>query len=309
MSGAIGSRGVRLVLGFSPGSLSDHIARILRDALAEQLGAPVTIELTPGGNGIPAARAVAASAPDGATLFMATLGTHAIAPYLAVNPPYDPLRDFTCVSLVSRSPMLLACHPSVGANSVGELIERAQSVELTYATSAVGGAPHLAAELFQKLAGVTMRHVRYDQTGILYRDLEAGRVALSFNNIISMLPRCRSGKLRALGVSSNERSAIAPEIPTIAEAGVTGYEMTNWTGIAGPCGIPEATTGRLSAAVTATVRSERVSAALRAQGIIPCGGTSREFASFILGETEKWRPIVAHLSSGGDIIAETRSTT
>ncbi|MEO8442012.1 MAG: tripartite tricarboxylate transporter substrate-binding protein [Betaproteobacteria bacterium] len=300
MSGAIGSRGVRLVLGFSPGSLSDHIARILRDALAEQLGAPVTIELKPDRNGIPAARDVAASAPDGATFFMATLGTHAIAPYLAENLPYDPLRDFTCVSLVSRSPMLLACHPSIGVNSVAELIDRARSCELTYATSAVGGAPHLAAELFQQLAGVTMRHVRYDQTEMLYRDLEAGRVALSFNNIISMLPRCRSGKLRALGVSSRERSAIALDIPTIEESGVAGYEMSNWVGIAGPRGMDEATAARLGAAVAAAVRSERVSAALRAQGIIPCGGSSREFATFILAETEKWRPIVAQLRTASD---------
>src|SRR5205085_950469 len=177
---------------------------ILHDALAEQLGAAVTIELKPGHNGIPAAREVAASEPDGATLFMATLGTHAIAPYLSTDPEYDPLRDFTCISLVSRSPMLLACHPSVGVTSVAELIERARVSELTYATSAIGGAPHLAAELFQQLAGVTMRHMRYDQTEMLYRDLEAGRVALSFNNIISMLPRCRAGKLCALGVSSSE---------------------------------------------------------------------------------------------------------
>jgi len=303
------TRGVRLVLGFSPGSLSDHIARILRDALADEFGAPVTIELKPGHNGIPAAREVAESKPDGATLFMATLGTHAIAPYLSVNLPYDPLRDFTSVALVSRSPMLLACHPSVGADSVGELIERARSVELTYATSAVGGAPHLAAELFRRLAGVTMRHARYDQTEMLYCDLEAGRVDLSFNNIISMLPRCRSGKLRALAVTSRERSAIAPDIPTIEESGVAGYEMSNWVGIAGPCGIPEATVSRLSAAITAVVRSERVSAELRAQGIIPCGGTAQEFASFILGETEKWRPIVAQLHNGGDIIARRRSTT
>ncbi len=136
-----------------------------------------------------AAREVATSEPDGATLFMATLGTHAIAPYLAIDAACDPLRDFTCVSLISRSPMLLACHPSLGVTTVAGLIERARTGELTYATSAIGGAPHLAAELFQQLAGVTMRHVRYDETERLYRDLEAGRVALSFNNIISMLPR------------------------------------------------------------------------------------------------------------------------
>jgi tripartite-type tricarboxylate transporter receptor subunit TctC len=308
MSGATGSRGVRLLLGFSPGSLSDYIARILLDALEEQLG-HVTLELKPGNNGIPAALAVAQSAPDGATLFMATLGTHAIAPYLQADLPYDPLRDFTCIALVSRSPMLLACHPSVAATSVSELIALARKTELTYATSATGGAPHLAAELFQRLTGVTMRHVRYDRTEKLYEDLEAGIVALSFNNIISMLPRCRSGKLRALGVSSNERAAIAPDIPTLSEAGVAGYEMSNWVGLAGPCGISDAMTRRLSSAVAAAVRSDEVGAALRARGIIPCGSTSAGFASFILSETEKWQPIVAQLSGGDAIMAATRSTT
>jgi tripartite-type tricarboxylate transporter receptor subunit TctC len=175
------------------------------------------------------------------------------------------------------------------------LIERAQLQELTYATSAVGGAPHLAAELFQKLAGIKMRHVRYDETERLYRDLEAGRVALSFNNIISMLPRCRSGALRALAVSSSERSPIAPDIPTIAQSGVAGYDMTNWTGIAGPRGMAEETVRRLSAAVALALRSESVSTALAAQGIVACGGTPEAFASFIRAETEKWRPVVARL--------------
>ena len=300
------ARGVRLVLGFSSGSLSDHIARILRDALADQLGAPVTIELKPGRNGIPAAREVLESQPDGATLFMATLGTHAIAPYLAPHPAYDPLQDFTCLSLVSRSPMLLACHPALGVNSVATLIERARSAELTYATSALGGAPHLAAELFQRVAGITMRHVRYDQTEVLYQDLEAGRVSLSFNNIISMLPRCRSGKLHALAVTSRERAGIAPDIPTMEESGIAGYDMTNWVGIAGPRGMDEAAAARLSGAVVAAVRSERVSTALSAQGIIPCGSTGEEFAAFIRGETEKWRPVVAQVRNAID---QPRSTT
>ena len=300
------ARGVRLVLGFSPGSLSDHIARILREALADELGAPVTIQLKPGHNGILAAREVVESKPDGATLFMATLGTHAIAPYLAPHPAYDPLQDFTCLSLVSRSPMLLACNPALGVNSVAALIERARSAGLTYATSALGGAPHLAAELFQKLADVTMRHVRYDQTEVLYRDLEAGEVSLSFNNIISMLPRCRSGKLHALAVTSRERALIAPDIPTMEECGVAGYDMTNWVGIAGPRGMNEATAARLGGAVAAAVRSERVSTALTSQGIIPCGSTGAEFADFIRSETEKWRPVVAQVRNA---IEQPGSTT
>jgi tripartite-type tricarboxylate transporter receptor subunit TctC len=296
-----GARSVRLVLGFSAGSLSDHIARMLRDALARELGAPVTIDLKPGGNGIPAALEVSTGRPDGSVLFMATLGTHAVAPWLADRPPYDPLDDFTCVSLVSRSPMLLACHPSIGVDCVAGLIKRARTRELTYATSAIGGAPHLAAALFEKLAGVSMRHVRYDETQVLYRDLEAGRVDLSVNNIISMLPRCRSHALRALAVTSVERASIAPDIPTITEAGVAGYDMTNWTGIAGPRGMDVATTRRLTAAVTAAVRSAPVNEALAAQGIIPCGGGADEFSAFIRNETAKWETIVAQLreATGG----------
>jgi tripartite-type tricarboxylate transporter receptor subunit TctC len=286
--------------------LSDHIARILREAFADQLGLPVTIQLKPGHNGIPAAREVVESKPDGMTLFMATLGTHAIAPYLAPYSAYDPLQDFTCLSLVSRSPMLLACNPALGVNSVAALIERARSAGLTYATSALGGAPHLAAELFQKLADVTMRHVRYDQTEVLYRDLEAGEVSLSFNNIISMLPRCRSGKLHALAVTSRERALIAPDIPTMEECGVAGYDMTNWVGIAGPRGMDEATAARLGGAVAAAVRSERVSTALTSQGIIPCGSTGAEFADFIRSETEKWRPVVAQVRNA---IEQPGSTT
>lgn len=145
-----------------------------------------------------------------------------------------------------------------------------------------------------------MRHVRYAETQLLYRDLEAGRVDLSFNNIISMLPRCRSGALCALAVSSNERAPSAPDIPTLAESGVAGYDMTNWVGIVAPRGMATATTRRLSSAVAAAVRSADVSSQFVAQGIIPCGGSAPEFADFIDAETEKWRPIVAQLRASGE---------
>ena len=289
-----GARAVRLVLGFSPGSLSDHVARIVRDALARELDASVTVELKPGASGIAAAREVAVAAPDGSVLFMATVGTHALAPLIGTA-QYDALRDFTCIALLTRSPLLLGCHPSVAATNVRELIALAQTRELTYGTSAIGGAPHLAAALFGQLAGVTMRHVRYEQTEQLYRDLEAGEVDLSFNNIISMLPSCRSGRLCALAVTSRERAPVAPGIPTLAESGVAGYDMTNWTGIVGPKGMAGPLVDRLSAAVTAAVQSARVSSALTAEGIIPCGGAPAEFVAFIRSETEKWRPVVAQL--------------
>jgi tripartite-type tricarboxylate transporter receptor subunit TctC len=286
---------LRLIVGFSRGSLSDHIARIVSGALSAELGKAVTVELRPGQNGITAARQVAACEPDGKTVFMATLGTHAIAPNLGGKPPYDPLRDFACVSLIAKSSMLLACHPALGVGSISELIEHAKSCNpaLTYATSAIGGAPHLAAEMFQAMTGIAMRHVRYDETERLYGDLEVGAVSLSFNNMISMLPRCRRGGLRALAVSSAERSAVAPEIPTIAESGVPGYEVTNWVGIVAPRATPEKCLEELSNAITAAVRSDAVRAALLVAGITPCGGTPQQFASFMASEVERLRTIVS----------------
>lgn len=285
---------LRLVLGFSPGSLSDHIARIIKAPLSAELGRPVHIELRPGENGVRAAREVAAAEPDGNTLFLATLGTHALAPSLAGKAPYDPLADFACVTLITKSPLLLACHPAVGARSVSELIDHAKSCDpaLTYATSAIGGAPHLAAELFQAMTGIAMRHVRYDETERLYSDLEAGAVALSFNNLISMLPRCRLGALRALAVSSVERSAIAPDIPTIAECGVPGYEVTNWVGVVAPWATPANCIDELSCAVTAVVQSDTVKAALARAGAMSYGGAPQEFATFMAAEVERWRPVV-----------------
>lgn len=286
---------LRLILGFSAGSLSDHIARIVSGALSAALDKHVDIELRPGINGVRAACDVAACEPDGKTLFLATLGTHAIAPNLGNSAPYDPLRDFACVSLIAKSPLLLACHPAIAVSSIAELIDLAKSCNpaLTYATSAIGGAPHLAAEMFQAMTGIAMRHVRYDETQRLYADLEAGAVSLSFNNINSMLPRCRRGVLRALAVSSAERSAVAPEIPTIAESGVPGYEVTNWVGIVAPRATPKHCRDELSNAITTAVRSDAVRTALLAQGITPCGGTPQLFASFMASEVERWRAIAS----------------
>lgn len=287
-------RPLRLLLGFSPGSASDQIARAIAGPLAERIGKPVQIERRPGRNGAIAASEVAASAADGHTLFVATLGTHALAPCLGKPLSYDPLADFAPVSLLSRAPMLLACHPAVAAGSARELIElaRARPRELAYATSAIGGAPHLAAELFQEMAGIEMRHVRYDRTEQLYRELESGLVSLSFNNMMSMLPRCRDNVLRPLGISARERSKAAPDVPTIAESGLPGYEVSNWLGIVAPQGTPPATLAELSAALREVMRSEAVARPLHVAGVAPCGSTPEAFGEFISAEIARWKPIV-----------------
>lgn len=288
------SEGIRLVLGFSPGSASDQIARAIAPALSRELGAPIDIELMPGNNGSDAARMVATAAADARTLFMATLGTHALAPLLDRHLPYDAQHDFAPVSLVASAPLVLGCHPALGVRNAGELIEAARHAprELTYGTSALGGAPHLAAELFQSIAGIELRHVRYDETERLYADVEAGVIALTFNNMMSMLPRCRAGLIRALAVTSARRSAAAGDLPSIAE-GLPGYDMSNWLGIVAPRATPAPVVAELSRAISAAVHSAEVAAAFKAAGVTPVGGMPATLAEHIAAELRRWRPVVA----------------
>ena len=285
---------VRLILGFSPGSASDQIARAIAPALERELGKRIEIELRPGNNGADAACAVATAEADGLTLFMATLGTHALAPLLDENLPYDPQHHFAAVSLVASAPLVLGCHPSLGVANVRELVDlaHARPGELTYGTSAIGGAPHLASELFQSMAGVEMRHVQYDHTERLYADLESGAIALSFNNMMSMLPRCHGGRIRALAVTSDRRSAAAEDLPALAET-LPGYEVSNWVGIVAPKATPEPIVARLSNAIAAAVRHAIVAATLQTAGVTVRGSTPAEFAEHIASELRRWGPIVA----------------
>lgn len=289
---------LRIVIGFSPGSASDDIARLIAAPLGKHLGRAVTLERIAGESGTLSAQAVAQSAADGNTLFVATLGTHALAPHVRSVLPYHPLNDFAPVCLLTQSPMLLACHPSLPVTSVSEFIShaRAHPGALVYGTSAIGGAPHLAAELFQSVTGTQLRHAPYGETQQLYADLEAGRIALSFNNIMSMLPRCAAGKLRALGVTSARRSVIAPDIPTLAECGVHGGEMSNWLGLVAPRGTSVPLVDTIAQAVASVINSAQVAAKLNASGITPCGSTPAQFGHFIASELTRWEPVVARFT-------------
>jgi tripartite-type tricarboxylate transporter receptor subunit TctC len=286
---------IRLILGFSPGSASDQIARALAPELSRQLGTPIEIELQPGNNGAPAARDVASSKADGKTLFMATLGTHALAPHLDEKLPYDPLQHFAPISLIAMAPLLLACHESVPISNARELIEHARHHlgSLTYGTSAIGGAPHLAAELFQSMAAIDMRHVRYDRTERLYEDLEAGRISLSFNNIMSMLPHWKRGELKAIAVTSARRAAVAPDVPTMMESGLPDYEVTNWLGIVAPKGTPPLVVNELANATAAALKTDSIEDAFLSAGVTPSASTPVQFADFIAAEIKRWGPIVA----------------
>ena len=288
------SKLVRLVVGFSRGSASDDIANTIRAPFAHALSREVTVELRPGRNGADAACEVAAGPADGSTLFVATLGTHALAPHLDAHLPYHPLTSFTPVTLLTRSPLVLACHPSLHVDSVKALVElaRARPGELTYGTSAIGGAPHLAAELFCALAGVRMRHVRYDDTRRLYEDLEAGRIALSFNNIMSLLPRCADGAVRALAVTGGQRSSVAPDLPTLAECGVPQYELSNWLGLVAPRGTPSGIVDEMRNAAVSALADPDVRRTLEAAGVVASGSTPEAFEQLIAHELARWKPIV-----------------
>ena len=286
---------LRLVLGFSPGSASEQIACAIAPVWSKCLGRPIEIELRPGDNGVRAACIVARSTADGNTVFMATLGTHALSYHLASKAKYDPLQDFAPVSLLSHAPLLLACHPSLPVDNTPELIELARRSpgELTYATSAIGGAPHLAAELFQTMAGIHLSHVRYNETERLYDDLEAGVVSLSFNNIMSMLPRCKRGMLRALAVTGSSRSAATPDLPTLAEAALPGYAVSNWLGIVAPRATPHAVVYGLAETIVTAVHSDSVTRSFESAGVTPCGSTPDDFARFMAEEIMRWEPVVA----------------
>lgn len=257
----------------------------------------MVVELHPGAGGAVGAGIVARSAPDGYTLFMATLGSHALAPHFAKRLPYDPIADFAPVSLVAISPLVLAVHPSVQAVSVEQLIALAGSKPgtLTFASSAIGGAPHLAGVLFQMMAGIRLAHVCYDRTEQLYADLAAGRVALSFNNVMSMAPRLKQGVLRGLAVTGAERSRVMRELPTVAESGLPGYEVSNWLGVVAPAHTPGEVVGVLQQGIASALRSDAVTGSLAQAGVEAVGATPDEFAQHLQREHARWAPVVARL--------------
>ena len=288
---------MRLVIGFSPGSASDFVARLLLPELAQRVGEAIVMERIPGENGALAARKVAAAEPDGRTILLATLGTHALAPHFAPAPGYDPMRDFEPVFLVARAPLVLGCHPALGITSVPALMNAARAGQLTFGSSAVGGAPHLAGELFNAMAHVSMRHAPYARTEELYHDLERGRIGLSFNNIMSMAPRIRCGRLTGIAVTTRERTQLLPELPALAECGLPEYEVTNWLGIVAPPGTPPDVLDSLNTEIGAALAADGVGDALRRSGMERCGGSRADFSVHLARELARWKPVVSRFTS------------
>jgi len=283
-------RPLRLVVGFPPGGPNDLLARIVAPGIGERLKRSVVVENRAGANGEIAAASVAKSPPDGTVIMLGSNGSTTVAPALNKNLPYDIRTDFAAVAPIGINPMLLVVRNDLPAKNVVELLAlaRAQPGKLNGASAGAGGATHLALELFKSMGKVDIVHVPYKGGGPAMADLMAGLVDVYFGGLSTALPHAKAGKMRALGQTSLIRSAAAPDIPTIAEAGLPGYEAAISYGIFLPAGALPGLVDRLHAAVDATVRSPDVAAKFTELGADPQFGTPREFAAYVADDLAKW---------------------
>ena len=286
---------LRIVVGVPAGGTTDVVARLVGQKLGEQLGQQVVIDNRGGAGGNIGAELVAKSPPDGYTLFLATIGTMTINPSLYRKMPFDTLRDFAAISQLTSMPQLLVVHPSVPVKTVKELIAYAKGRpgQLNFASGGSGTAIHLAGELFKTMAGVDIVHVAYKGGGPAMTDLLGGQVSLMFDQILTALPHARSGRLRALGVTTEKRSPAAPQIPTLSEAGLPGYAVTTWHGLLAPAGTPGEIVNRLNGETAKALATPDIRDRFAVQGVDPVASTPGEFAAMMKAELDKWRKVIA----------------
>jgi len=288
------SRPVRIVVPFAPGGSTDVVARILADKLGAEFKQTFVVENRAGASGNIGADVVAKAPPDGYTLLMGTTGVLAINKYLFTNMAFDPERDLVPVSYTSLITNILVVNPQVPARTVPELVRLAQDKPgaLTFASSGAGSSTHLSGELFKSLAGVNILHIPYKGSSQALVDVIAGQVTMLFDNAPSSMPFIQEGKLRAIAVTSMKRLPNLPDVPTIDEAGVKGYESLSWSGIMAPLGTPRPVVDKLNAAIERSLRTEDVRRKFAALGIEPVGGPPEAFARHIRAESEKWGRLV-----------------
>jgi tripartite-type tricarboxylate transporter receptor subunit TctC len=285
---------IRIVVPFPAGGFSDLYARIIATDMARTFGQPVLVENRPGGGGNIASDLVAKSPADGYTLVMGTIGTHAINATLFPKLPYDPVKDFVPVAFVVDADGLLVVHPSVQANNVKELITVAKGKpgSLNYASAGPGTTSHLAAEVFKGATNTFITHIPYKGNVPALTDVVAGNVQLSFATMATVLPHVKSGRLRALGVLGSARSSALPDVPTIAEAGVAGFNVSNWTGMYAPAGTPPAVVEKLNAEVNRIMRLPETQKRMVDDGMRFVAMTPAEFGTFTRSEVSKWGAVV-----------------
>ncbi|HEV8645333.1 MAG TPA: tripartite tricarboxylate transporter substrate binding protein [Burkholderiales bacterium] len=288
------SRPIRIIVPFPAGGTADLLARQIGQTMSEALRQQVVIENRTGAGGNIGADLAAKSKPDGYTLLMGTVSTHAINPNLYPRIPYDPVKDFAPVTMVAKMPNLLVVHPSVPAKNVAELIAlaKARPGALAFASAGNGTSQHLSGELFKKMAGVDMIHVPYKGNAPAVTDLVGGQVQVMFDNIPVSLQQVRAGKLRPLAVTGPLRSPVLPGLPTLAEAALPGYSITSWFGLYVPSGTSPQIIERLNREANKALANAQFRRRLSDQGIEPAGGTPGQFADFMRAELVKWGKIV-----------------
>jgi tripartite-type tricarboxylate transporter receptor subunit TctC len=282
------SKAIRFIVGPGP----DALARLFGQSMTEAWGQPVIVEQRGGGGGTISAEAVAKAAPDGYTLLLAT-GTHTINPSL-YKIPYDMVKDFAPVTLLGSTPFVLSVHPSVQAGSVAELIRlaKAKPGALNYGSGGSGTPPHLATELFKAMAGIDMVHVPYKTVAAAVTDLVAGQLQVMFTVGPAGLPQIKAGRIRGLAVSTAKRSEFAPELPTVAESGLAGYEVFGWNGVLAPAATPAPIIAKLNAQLVAAMKPAEMRSRMAAAGFEPVGDTPAQFGEFVKADIARWAKVV-----------------
>ena len=288
------SRPVRLIVPFPPGGSTDILARALGQKLAEGLGQAVVIDNRPGAGGSIGADAAAKAAPDGHTLMMGHLGTLAVNPSIYKNLPYDPVKSFAPVSLMAMVPSVLVVNPQVPAANAAELIAyaKANPGKLAYGSAGAGSTSHLTTEYFKLATGTDILHVPYKGIGPMLTDLISGQLSMGLNGAPAVMPHVNSGRLRALAVSGLKRLESLPQIPTLDEAGVKGFDASGWYGIVAPAGTPREIVMRLNAEIRRAMRTLDLLARLDNEGATSAPGSPEEFAAFIVSEIARWAAVL-----------------
>ena len=285
---------IKMVVPFSAGGTTDILARAVAAELQKAFGQPVVVENKAGAGGNIGSDFVAKAPPDGYTLLMGTVGTHAINVALYPKMPYDAVKDFVPISLVAGVPNVLVAAPGFAVNSVKDLIDLAKKSpdKTTFASSGNGTSIHLSGELFKQLAGVQMTHIPYKGSSAALPDVMSGQVNVMFDNAPSVMPQIKGGKLKAIAVTSSMRSPALPNVPTIAESGLPGFEASSWFGVLAPAATPKDIVDKLSQTIAKAVQSTEFKERLAAQGAEGVGNTSEQFTAHIKAEIDKWAKVV-----------------
>ena len=286
---------IRMIVHFPPGGPTDLVARAIGQKMTESWGQQVIVDNRPSAGGVIGVEAAVRAAPDGYTLLFATGGSMSIAPALGTKLPYNVFTDLAPISLVVINPQILVLHPSVTANSVGELVKlaKAKPGQINYASVGPGSPNHLGVEMLKFMTGIDMVHIPYKGTAPAITDVLAGHVSLMFNSMPSVLPHVRAGKLKGIAVGSAKRSPAAPDIPTVAESGVPGFQYVTWYGIFGPAALPKNIVAKLNGEIVRILQDKELAQRLAREGAEPAPGTPDALAKFMRAEHDQWKKTIA----------------